>query len=740
MPPTVTPKRLASAGAASVALALAALMLVGADAGASPAAEATFKPIALSRHQIIFEPRGIRPGAIRGAQARIRTRDHGNVHVHVRTDTVRHALRRHSRVRVHRIARATTGLLVVSKRHWWHHHTSPPDTTITGGPSGTTSDATPTFNFSSTESGSTFKCRYDSNPFAPCSGPGASDTPATPLANGSHTFAVEAIDAAGNVDPTAATRTLTVATSPSPDTSPPDTTITGGPSGTTSDATPTFNFSSTESGSTFKCRYDSNPFAPCSGPGASDTPATPLANGSHTFAVEAIDAAGNVDPTAATRTLTVATSPSPDTSPPDTTITGGPSGTTSDATPTFNFSSTESGSTFKCRYDSNPFAPCSGPGASDTPATPLANGSHTFAVEAIDAAGNVDTTPASSGFTVQSGGGTTQSVSCGLGGFSAFNQPGACWRPYSDSSPFNTPIGSSTQVSSNSAQVVNRLVGFGSMDNTVAGTGGTGADWMHPIYFSQPSDPLYTIHCTVSSGQCPTLNGMQLRIPSAAQPAGAGDGHMAVIDQSSGWEWDFWQVQSKPAGGGTLTVSSAGRTMITGDGLKSGATASYFGLAAGVIRGEEMQAGEIDHALFLVVKCTNGTAVWPAATSKASGRSCSSMGLSNANAPAMGQHFYLEMSDAQINALMVPSWQKTILRAMAHYGMYVGDTGGSSWGVQIESGTSYTSFGETDPWVTFAKQAGVPTYQSSYGLQYVFKWSQAVDWGSLLRTVAAPGV
>ncbi len=329
---------------------------------------------------------------------------------------------------------------------------------------------------------------------------------------------------------------------------------------------------------------------------------------------------------------------------------------------------------------------------------------------------------------------------CDYGTFGANSEPGACWRPYSDSSPFNTPIGSSTQVSSNSAQVVNRLVGFGSMDNTVAGTGGTGADWMHPIYFSQPSDPLYTIHCTVSSGQCPTLNGMQLRIPSAAQPAGAGDGHMAVIDQSSGWEWDFWQVQSKPAGGGTLTVSSAGRTMITGDGLKSGATASYFGLAAGVIRGEEMQAGEIDHALFLVVKCTNGTAVWPAATSKASGRSCSSMGLSNANAPAMGQHFYLEMSDAQINALMVPSWQKTILRAMAHYGMYVGDTGGSSWGVQIESGTSYTSFGETDPWVTFAKQAGVPTYQSSYGLQYVFKWSQAVDWRSLLRTVTAPGV
>jgi hypothetical protein len=320
------------------------------------------------------------------------------------------------------------------------------------------------------------------------------------------------------------------------------------------------------------------------------------------------------------------------------------------------------------------------------------------------------------------------------------NQPGACWRPYSDSSPFNTPVGSDPNVASDSSKVVDRLMSFGTMDNIVAGASQTADDWMHPIYFSSPSDPLYTIHCTMNSGQCNTLDGMSLHIPAAAEPAGGGDGHMAVIDQQTGWEWDFWQVHSKPSGGGTLTVSSAGRTMITGDGLRSGATASYFGLAAGVIRGSEMEAGQIDHALFMVVKCTNGTAVWPAATSKSSGQSCSSVGLSNAGAPAMGQHFYLDMSDSAIDALSVPDWQKTILHAMADYGMYVGDTGGSSWGVQIESGASYTSFGEADPWVTFAQKVGAPSWNSSYGRQWVFNMSHAVDWESKLRTVAAPGV
>ena len=72
----------------------------------------------------------------------------------------------------------------------------------------------------------------------------------------------------------------------------------------------------------------------------------------------------------------------------------------------------------------------------------------------------------------------------------------------------------------------------------------------------------------------------------------------------------------------------------------------------------------------------------------------------------MGQHFFLEMTDAEIEALSVPAWQKTILRAMARYGLYVGDTGGGGWGVQFESGSSFTSFGQADPWVALGDQLG----------------------------------
>jgi hypothetical protein len=88
-----------------------------------------------------------------------------------------------------------------------------------------------------------------------------------------------------------------------PDTVPPQTTITSGPSGATNDPTPTFGFSSSEGGSTFECRVDSGAYASCSSPRTT----VHLTDGSHTFYVRARDGAGNVDPTPASRTFRVRT-------------------------------------------------------------------------------------------------------------------------------------------------------------------------------------------------------------------------------------------------------------------------------------------------------------------------------------------------------------------------------------------------------------------------------------------------
>jgi hypothetical protein len=76
-----------------------------------------------------------------------------------------------------------------------------------------------------------------------------------------------------------------------------------------------------------------------------------------------------------------------ETTPPQASITAGPTqgSTTNDPTPTFSFASNEPGSTFVCRFDAGSFNACSSP---FTRATPLPNGAHAFYVKAIDAPGN----------------------------------------------------------------------------------------------------------------------------------------------------------------------------------------------------------------------------------------------------------------------------------------------------------------------------------------------------------------
>jgi subtilisin-like proprotein convertase family protein len=75
-----------------------------------------------------------------------------------------------------------------------------PETTIDKGPNRKTERRTARFRFSSSEPGSTFECKLDRRKFKPCS----SARRLKRLRPGRHRFAVRAIDAAGNVDPTPA--------------------------------------------------------------------------------------------------------------------------------------------------------------------------------------------------------------------------------------------------------------------------------------------------------------------------------------------------------------------------------------------------------------------------------------------------------------------------------------------------------------------------------------------------------
>jgi hypothetical protein len=163
----------------------------------------------------------------------------------------------------------------------------PPDTSITRGPAATVSTTTVSFAFSSSESGSTFECKRDNGAWQACISPKGYSS----LAAGAHAFSVRAIDAAGNVDPTPATWSWTIeASTPPIDSTPPQTSITSGPSGTTTATTANFTLSSNEVGSSFECKLDEENWATCS----TKATYTELEVGSHQFAARAIDPAENI--------------------------------------------------------------------------------------------------------------------------------------------------------------------------------------------------------------------------------------------------------------------------------------------------------------------------------------------------------------------------------------------------------------------------------------------------------------
>ena len=98
----------------------------------------------------------------------------------------------------------------------------------------------------------------------------------------------------------------------------PDTSVTGGPSGTVSSADANFGFSADQAGSSFQCRVVGGTFfSPCNASIASNSSVTTasksfvnLPDGPREFEVYATDASGNPDPVAADRLWTIAAPPS----------------------------------------------------------------------------------------------------------------------------------------------------------------------------------------------------------------------------------------------------------------------------------------------------------------------------------------------------------------------------------------------------------------------------------------------
>lgn len=259
---------------------------------------------------------------------------------------------------------AAGGESSVTSYTWTIDAAPPPPPSIDARPPSLSNSKSASFSYSDAEGGVTFQCKLDSGSFVSCPGSGTSYSG---LSEGAHSFAVKAIDPAGNSSSTASYG-WTV------DTVPPTIALDSTPTNPSNDPTPTFSFGANEATpGGFQCKLDASAFAACTSPKNFPT----LVDGSHTFTVQASDAAGNTG--SKNYTWTIDTQP-----PPAPSIDSRPADPTNSTSAGFSFSDTQAGVSFRCQLDGGGFSSCTSPKSYSG----LADGSHTFDVKAVDPAGN----------------------------------------------------------------------------------------------------------------------------------------------------------------------------------------------------------------------------------------------------------------------------------------------------------------------------------------------------------------
>ena len=247
-----------------------------------------------------------------------------------------------------------------------------PETTIHTYPPNPSLTVTAIFTFGAVGPEIEYECQLDNEAWESCEPPMLYEE----LTGGEHTFRVRATDFYGNVEQTPATYTWVQAVNP-------EVTLLTTPEDPSEVNAQTFTFSSNQSPVTFECRLTGAMFTnwtACSSPHTY----TNLLDGEYLFEVRSKNQYGLASEIPGEFGWEVAV-------PPETTIHHKPTNPDTATSAAFTFSSSEpTGALWECELDNQSVDCLSSP----VVFAGLANGTHTFSVAAIDAMDNVDPTPA----------------------------------------------------------------------------------------------------------------------------------------------------------------------------------------------------------------------------------------------------------------------------------------------------------------------------------------------------------
>jgi len=181
--------------------------------------------------------------------------------------------------------------------------------------------------------------------------------------------------------------------------------------------------------------------------------------------------------------------------------------------------------------------------------------------------------------------------------------------------------------------------------------------------------------------------GLRVRVPAGAFPEGQDDHHLSIEDDAAGREIDFWGAEiPSDVPDSPLDTKAGGQCPYAGDGTGcSGSTATDIATSLGAIDPRLILAvrddphGTLPYAIATSLLCTSPTWVFPATYSDGDNSNdapaCAGH-LGKDGRPPEGVRYFLDLSDAEVNATSNASWVKVLLRTLdrEHFGGTITDT------------------------------------------------------------------
>ena len=203
-------------------------------------------------------------------------------------------------------------------------------------------------------------------------------------------------------------------------------------------------------------------------------------------------------------------------------------------------------------------------------------------------------------------------------------------------------------------------------------------------------------------------------IPDYAQQSKGTDGEMTIYQPSTDTLWEFWQARKvdgkwQACWGGRMQYASTNNGVFYGH---YGTTATSLPFIGGQITAEELQRGEIRHAIGIALVEVEHypTFSWPAHRSDGWNPN------GYANRIPEGMRFRLDPS-VNVDALSMSVAGKVIAKAAQKYGFIVWDKSGAI-AIRAQNSVSYTALGQVDPYP--ALFSGLPNYAVLNG----FPWDR----------------